>query len=266
MSVSIAERNCQNCGADLTDTYCPRCGQKKTAVYDKSVSSLMKHFVEEFFTWDSRFFLSMKYLFTRPGYLTHEYISGRIQRYTSPIKLFLFTSLAIFFILIKTDPDNYKSLVTEATTEDDFFKEFILEQQSKSNEPDELFIDNFNEEINGNITLYLFIIMFVFSVLLEIVYFTKHIYYAEHIVFTLHFFTFVLWCLLFSVIVQGLSEYFFYFFLFILPGIYLLIALKSVYHKTLWKAIIVCSFLTFCYWILVFVWVIGTVMISAVKA
>jgi hypothetical protein len=265
MHESIAQRNCQNCGADLTGNYCSRCGQKSTAVYDKSLKSLMNHFFEEFFTWDSRFFLSMKYLFTRPGYLTHEYISGRIQSYVSPVKLFLFTSFALFFIMIKTDPDSYKALVTDSD-DSDVFKQFVLEQQSQSNESEDLFIDNFNEEINGNITLYLFVVLFLFSVLLKIVYFTKHIFYAEHIVFTLHFFTFTLWSFALGVFTQELSEHFVLLFLYVVPGIYLLIALKKVYHKTLWKAIIVCSFLTSCYWVLITGWVLGTVFISALRA
>lgn len=260
-----AERNCQNCGADLTDNFCTNCGQKKSGVYDRSVKSLLSHFFEEFFTWDAKFFLSMKYLFTRPGYLTHEYISGRIMRYISPVKLFLFTSFMLFFILVKIDPDQYKSLVTE-NNEDDIFTEFILEQKSLSKESDEIFINNFNDQVNNNITLYIFFIMIAFSLLLKIVYITKHIYYSEHIVFTLHFFTFVLWCFAIGAFAQFISDYLMFFFLFIAPGIYLLIALKTVYHKTIWKAIIVCSFLTFCYWGLMTGWMIGTILISAIRA
>jgi hypothetical protein len=105
---------------------------EKTGVYDRSVKALV--FFEEFFTFDSKFFLSLKYLFTRPGYLTHEYISGRFMRYISPVKLFLFTSFMIFFILVKIDPDQYKSLVTENDNQDDFMKEFVVDQQSNSGE------------------------------------------------------------------------------------------------------------------------------------
>ncbi len=43
---------CQNCGADLHDKYCARCGQKSTAAFDRSVISLAQHFFEELFVWD----------------------------------------------------------------------------------------------------------------------------------------------------------------------------------------------------------------------
>lgn len=263
---NTAEGNCQNCGTDLKGNYCSNCGQKRTSLHDRSVRSLLEHFFEEFFTWDSRFFLSMKYLFIRPGFLTHEYISARFQKYVSPIKMFLFTSFVLFFIMIKSDPDQYKALVTESTADEDFIKEFILEEQEESGQSAEMYADHFNETLNDNITLYIFAIMFFFSVALKIVYYTKHVFYAEHIVFTLHFFTFVLWCFLFSVITMGISDFFLFFFIYILPGIYLFIALKNVYHKRIWTALLVSGFMTFCYWFLVTAWMMGTVFISAIRA
>jgi hypothetical protein len=262
---NTAEGNCQNCGADLTGNYCSVCGQKRHSLNDRSVRFLLSHFFEELFTWDSRFFQSMKYLFTRPGYLTHEYISGRFQKYISPVKMFLFTSFVLFFIMIKSDPDQYKGIVND-NDEDDLLSNFVLEQKESSGLTDEMYINNFNDTLNDNVTLYIFAIMLIFSVLLKAVFITKNIFYAEHIVFTLHFFTFILWCFLFSVITSEVSEFFLLFFLYVLPGIYLFIALKAVYHKRVWTALITSGFLTFSYWCLITMWIIGTVLISAIRA
>ena len=256
---------CQNCGHDLNGNYCSNCGQKSDEVFKKSVFSILGHFFEELFTWDSRFFSSMKYLFLRPGYLTHEYISGRIQKYVSPLKMFLFTSLVLFFIMIKSDPDQYKALVDEAD-KDDFMREFILSEQNSSSNSKELFVDEFNDQFNDNVTIYIFVIMFLFSVLLKIVYITKNYYYSEHVVFTLHFFTFVLWNFLLGVIAQSLGDISVLMFIYLVPGVYLFLAIKRVYHRTLWKAVIAGMFLTFSYWLLVTGWVIGTILLSAVRA
>jgi Protein of unknown function (DUF3667) len=260
------ENNCQNCGAGLTGNYCYNCGQKRTGLHDRSIKALLGHFFEEIFVWDSRFFRSIKYLFIKPGFLTHEYISGRFQSYISPLKMFLFTSFVLFFIMIKSDPDQYSGLVSDPPDSDDFLSEYILEKQEASGLSKELFISNINNQINDNITLYIFGIMFAFSVILKVVYFTKNIYYAEHVVFTLHFFTFVLWSFLMGVITQGIGEFFILLFLYIVPGIYLLISLKAVYHRTVWKAVIVGGFLTFCYWCLITIWVFATVFLSALRA
>jgi hypothetical protein len=259
------DRICQNCGTDITGSYCSNCGQKRFEPNDKSVISILSHFFEELFTWDSKFLQSIKYLFIRPGFLTHEYISGRYKRYVSPLKMFLFTSFVLFLIMIKSDPDQYSALATD-TGEDDFLSEFILEQQSKSESSKELYKDNFNDQFNDNITIYIFVIMFLFSILLKLVYLPKHYFYSEHIVFTLHFFTFVLWCFLLGVALQDLGIFFTFLFLYFIPAVYLLIAIRNVYHKTFWKAAIVSFFMAFCYWILITLWIIGTTMISALRA
>ncbi len=256
---------CQNCGSDLSGNYCSNCGQEGKAALNRSVFSLIHHFFEELFVWDSRFFRSVKYIFIRPGFLTHEYISGRIVGYISPLKMFLFTSLVLFFIMIKSDSDQYKALVTNGG-EDDFLREFILEQQNKSSNSAELFINNFNEQFNDNITIYIFIIMFLFSILLKIIYITKNYYYSEHIVFTLHFFTFVLWSFLAGVMAQDLGEIFVILFLYIVPAVYLLIAVKRVYHKTFLPAVLSSAFMTISYWVLISIWMIGTVFLSAYRA
>lgn len=256
---------CQNCGADLNGNYCSVCGQSNKAAFDRSVFSIISHFFEELFTWDSRFLRSIKYLFLKPGYLTHEYISGRINRYISPLKMFLFTSLVLFFIMIKGDPNQYSGLVT-GEEENDFLENFILEQQRLSSKSSELFIENFNNQFNDNITIYIFFIMFLFSILLKIIYISKKYFYSEHIVFTLHFFTFVLWSFLAGVITFELGEIFIYIFLYIVPGIYLLLAIKQVYHKTFIPAIIAAAFMTASYWFLVTIWIIGTILISAYRA
>jgi hypothetical protein len=257
---------CQNCGTDIAGKFCHACGQRASLAYDRSLKSFIEHFFEELFVWDSRALRSIKYLLIRPGFLTHEYISGRVQSYISPLKLFLFTSLISFFIMIKADPDVYSSMVTESDNENDYIASFILEQESQSGESKELYIDNFNEQISGNITIYVFFIMVVFSVLLNLIYITKKIYYVEHLVFTLHFFTFVLICMFVGTFIDAIWDSAVVFFIYVIPAIYLFFALKTVYHKTIWKALLVCSFLTVNYWILVTVWIMGTMFISAMLA
>jgi hypothetical protein len=259
------KNTCQNCGANLYGNYCSNCGQKSSAIYEKSLKNILQHFIEELITWDSKFLQSLKYLFFKPGYLTHEYVSGRIVRYISPVKLFLFTSFVLFLIMIKSDPNQYEPL-TSGDESENIFRNFILEQENKSEKSKEMYIESFNNYFNDNITLYIFFIMFLFSLILKIVYIPKNYFYSEHIVFTLHFFTFVLWVFFVSIVLQDLGGEVVLFFIYIIPSVYLFFAIKRVYHKSSWKALITASFFSFTYGILITIWILGTIYLSAVLA
>jgi len=89
---------CQNCGTVTGANYCPECGQDSR---DHSVSMrlLLRDFATDVFTYDSRFFRSFVPLLFRPGALTVEYTRGRRVRYIPPLRLYVFVSLAFFFVV-----------------------------------------------------------------------------------------------------------------------------------------------------------------------
>lgn len=59
---------------------------------------LLREFMEDFLEFDSRFIRTMKPLLFIPGKLTRDYLDGRRFRYTPPLRLYIFSSMA-FFIL-----------------------------------------------------------------------------------------------------------------------------------------------------------------------
>ncbi|MFB6454458.1 DUF3667 domain-containing protein [Chitinophaga sp. Hz27] len=93
------KKNCLNCGKHVHDRYCSHCGQENVAPHE-TFGHLVKHFVSDLFHYDSRFLLTIKYLFTKPGFLTREYREGRRVTYVNPINLYVFTSFIFFFIYI----------------------------------------------------------------------------------------------------------------------------------------------------------------------
>lgn len=58
----------------------------------------MHHFFADITHFDGKFFSTVKYLITRPGFLSKEYISGRRASYLHPIRMYVFTS-AVFFLI-----------------------------------------------------------------------------------------------------------------------------------------------------------------------
>jgi len=261
---TIQSSNCTNCGAEFIGDYCYKCGQKKIELKDKSVKAFVVHFAEEFFTFDSKFFRTVKFLLFKPGYLTHEYISGRFVRYVTPLKLYLFTSIIVFFIILKFEPDTYKEIMEPADS-DEFLQEIITDQRETLGMEEAEFGEKFNSIINGLFTPGIFIMMLVFSVCLKLMYINKHIFYVEHLVFTLHFFSMVLIFFTLQTIIREINEGADIIFLFLVPFVYLILSVKRVYHTKWIYSLISSVIMFFIYVFLLYVWVLGTVFYTLIN-
>lgn len=59
---------------------------------------MVLHFFSDITHFDGKFFVTVKDLFLKPGFLSREYINGRRAKYLHPVRMYVFTS-AIFFLL-----------------------------------------------------------------------------------------------------------------------------------------------------------------------
>ncbi len=92
-----SEKICLNCGTETTGRYCPACGQENIEP-KQTVWHLVTHFFSDITHFDGKFFVTVKDLFIKPGFLSEEYIQGRRISYLDPIRMYIFTS-AIFFLI-----------------------------------------------------------------------------------------------------------------------------------------------------------------------
>jgi hypothetical protein len=94
---------CLNCGEPLSQRFCPACGQ---AAIDPNptLGEFVHEAAEEFLHWDGKLAATFRLLFTKPGELTREYLTGRRARYLSPLRLYL-TCSVVFFALKALAPD-----------------------------------------------------------------------------------------------------------------------------------------------------------------
>jgi hypothetical protein len=91
------EKNCLNCNAEIQGRFCHVCGQENIEPKE-TVWHLVTHFFQDITHFDGKFFSSLKYLLTKPGFLSTEYMIGRRASYINPIRMYVFTS-AIFFLI-----------------------------------------------------------------------------------------------------------------------------------------------------------------------
>jgi Protein of unknown function (DUF3667) len=101
------EKNCLNCGAEISDRYCSHCGQENL-VPKETFGHLVGHFISDIIHYDSKFFITIRDLLFRPGFLTREYLNGKRIRYLNPIRMYIFISFIFFIALFarKKNEDN----------------------------------------------------------------------------------------------------------------------------------------------------------------
>lgn len=101
------EKICLNCGAELHGRFCHQCGQENTEPRE-SAWHIIRHFFEDITHFDGKFFDSLKYVVTRPGFLAEEYTKGRRVSYLNPIRMYLFYSFVFFLITFSLLPGGHQ--------------------------------------------------------------------------------------------------------------------------------------------------------------
>jgi len=108
--------NCLNCGTDLKGPFCFYCGQPDRN-FMRFFPALMRDLMEDLLDFDSRFMRTLKPLIFKPGRLTRDYMNGRRFRYTPPMRLYIFSSIAFFLLAALLSSNAIRSNVINSDTE-----------------------------------------------------------------------------------------------------------------------------------------------------
>lgn len=101
--VAEIQEFCPSCGAKRKGDYCRKCGEKRIIPErDFSIRKFLNQTLWHFAHFDSKLLKSTWLLFSKPGFLTAEWIAGRRVRYMKPIQMFLVASVLFYFFLPTT--------------------------------------------------------------------------------------------------------------------------------------------------------------------
>lgn len=108
---------CDNCGARKEFKFCSECGQNSRD-YNSSVIRIVRSVVGEIFEIDSRIVQTIKALFMQPGQLSVEFTRNRRASYSTPIRIYLVTSILYFFVVsliaVSPNPMNPRGEIIDA--------------------------------------------------------------------------------------------------------------------------------------------------------
>lgn len=250
--------NCTNCRAVLTGPYCSNCGQKKFSPHDLTISKFILNFFEDFFKFDSNVFKTIRYLLFRPGFLSNEYVKGRIASYVKPLKLFVFTCVIVLFL----GPYIAKHDYSFALDDLDFMQNKIEEVSAKKNISKEIFIEKFNSTYLSKMPFFYLIAIIAFTLLLGLIFISQKRVFAQHLIFSLHFYTA---CLIFYLIESLFSKFTdisFFIVALIFPFVYLIIAVRKFYTAKFFPMVISSIIIYTVYFLIQFYWLIFTANIT----
>jgi hypothetical protein len=89
---------CRKCDTEFEGNYCPECGQAAKNL-NRPFHFVIYDFAGTVFSFDTRFFRSLKYLITSPGKIAHDFVEGKRARYMAPFQMYVFVSFVFFFTI-----------------------------------------------------------------------------------------------------------------------------------------------------------------------
>jgi hypothetical protein len=90
------EKNCLNCGTELTGEFCHACGQK--AHVHRTLHAFWHDLLHGVLHFEGKIWRTLPLLAWRPGELTRRYIDGERAKFVSPMALFLFSVFLMFAV------------------------------------------------------------------------------------------------------------------------------------------------------------------------
>ena len=180
----MKNKECANCGTNVAKNFCPHCGQEWAL--NLTLGIFCRQFIQRAVGVDSRFGNSLRTLILSPGKMTLDYISGRQQAYTHPIKLYFAISLLFLFCLSKVR--GFDILLTKTGVSVTTVKERIFQLHSQTGLA--WFDDYFSLETNradvmGHTGALLLLTIPLSAFLLRLVFQKRPL--VQHLVFSFHF-------------------------------------------------------------------------------
>lgn len=228
---------CPTCGTELQGKFCHHCGEREFHAGELSIRHFLAHVLEEFTHLDSKAFITLRYLFTRPGFLTAEFVAGRKACYMKPLSLFLVASalLLIANSIRPRSPYDVHWLAQVDQAGNGQLDALLTRLSAKKSLEKEVLIDRIQEREHRLVTTAEFAIVLAVALVLALLY-RKH-YFVEHLVASLHYFSFnflcwvLLWPIATTVGVMNLKSTILLLFTTIVFFAYLLIASRRIYRE-----------------------------------
>ena len=262
---------CVTCGREAQGKFCAQCGEKRRDNYDFSLRHVLAEAAEAFFHVDSKIFLTLRTLVTKPGKLTSEFFLGRRKPYMSPLQTFFVCNL-LFFVLQPLTGLEILAPPLRVFENNDFVGKTatrlvdrrLTKEHLSRNNPEQFkeFTERFERAAHLQAKSLILALAPMMAAVLAVLNFGRRRYFSQHIIFSLHAYAWWLLWLLANLVILALVIVLLHFggrtidVKYFDPaatslefgglGVYLFFAGRRFYHDRMIPALVKTVALTFC--------------------
>lgn len=182
---------CPTCGETITQEFCPACGEQKYDRHNFSFRHFARHAAHELLEFDSKILRTVRYLFTRPAFVTAEYLAGKRSRYANPFRFYV-----LCFAVSTLLTSSYRSVLDFKTMinadKAGVFQRALNKMAKHKGVSEEVLVEHLNERLHFYYEGSKILNALVMACLLAIFYRKRKWYFGEHAVTSFYFLSFTL--------------------------------------------------------------------------
>jgi hypothetical protein len=181
----LQQHNCKSCGNSFVGYYCNLCGEKVLERRERTFQTFLANVRSALTLSENKFLRSLKYVITRPGFLSKEIAEGRRVSYALPLQLFFVLNLIYFLFpvvqLFNTSLNTQMYLRTHsALVRNMVSQKLIAEGYSYQG-----YSLMYNEKSTSLAKLLVIVFVVLASLPLNLIYRKRNRYFTDHLTFSI---------------------------------------------------------------------------------
>lgn len=182
---------CPTCGETITQQFCPACGEQKFDRHIFSFRHFARHAAHELLEFDSKILRTVRYLFSKPAFVTAEYLAGKRSLYANPFRFYV-----LCFALSTLLTSSYRSVLDFRTMINadraGVINRALNKLASHKGVSEEVLVEHLNEHLHFYYEGSKILNALIMACLLAIFYRKRKWYFGEHAVTSFYFLSFTL--------------------------------------------------------------------------
>jgi len=198
---------CPSCSTVSTGLFCSSFGEKKLGSEDRSLRHYLDVVIDFLTHFDSKGYQSLRYLLTKPGFLSVEQLRGSRVRYAKPLSLFISINVVYYLSIALFGANTFTTPLSIQLRQNDYYPAFASRQVERHLQADKTdfaaFEAKYNERTNVLSKTLIFLFIPIYAFIFYGLFFIRRSYLVEHAVVATHLWSFIL--LLLAVVVPAIA-------------------------------------------------------------